>query len=70
MLDTNGVADLLGVKPATVRNWRSRELMPDADEVVGRSPRWHRRTVEDWARQTDRWPRALQHWRKKQRGLA
>lgn len=49
LLDIAGVAELLGVAPATVRGYRSRGLLPEPDgPYIGGSPAWRRSTIERW----------------------
>ena len=42
------VAQVLGVKVGTVRNYRCAGLLPDPDVVVGKSPGWKPATIEKW----------------------
>ena len=52
-----GVAEigrLLGVKAATVSQWRQRGLLPPPDLTVARADLWLRSTIEQWARETGR----------------
>lgn len=62
LLDTEAVAELLGVKPETVRwynkdksNWsRGRgTTLPPADQYFGRSPVWKRETIVRWISERD-----------------
>lgn len=48
LLDVQGVASLLEVKPSTVRAYHKRGQMPRADRYFGRSPVWERKTIDDW----------------------
>jgi hypothetical protein len=50
------IATRLSVKDATVHQWRSRGLLPDAEGVVSGSPAWHWSTIERWAWSTGRMP--------------
>ena len=53
-LGRSEVADLLGVRTATVGQWITRDLMPPADGRISGSPVWHRETVTAWATETGR----------------
>lgn len=56
-LGQSDVADLLKVKPATVRVWNDRGIFPEPDFVLsGRHTGWYRSTIESWAKTTGRWP--------------
>ena len=55
MLDTNAVAELLGVTASTVRGYnknktRSKATHPfhEADNRIGASPVWKRSTIVEW----------------------
>lgn len=50
LLDTHGVGDLLGIKPETVRWYHKRGVLPPCDQRFGRTPVWHKSTIEDWQR--------------------
>lgn len=45
---TAEVADYLGVKPRTVTQYRSRELLPEPDGYLGRTPWWQPDTIKQW----------------------
>lgn len=47
-LTTADVASVLGVTSATVRSYSARGVMPKPDGHLGRTPWWHRSTVEKW----------------------
>ena len=53
-LGRSEVAEMLGVRAATVGQWITRELMPPADGRISGSPVWHRETVTAWATETGR----------------
>lgn len=46
-LTVTGVAACLGVKEATVYAYRRDGILPEAT-MVGRTPTWDRRTIEEW----------------------
>ena len=48
MLSTREVAELVGVKPASIRRYRVRGTFPEPDGYVGVTPWWYRSTVEAW----------------------
>lgn len=48
LLDTGDVAALVGVKPATIRQYAHRGDMPKPDRIIGRSPAWRRSTIQRW----------------------
>lgn len=48
LLDTDGVAQLLNIKPTTVRWYHKRGFMPPADRKFGRALVWERTTIEEW----------------------
>ncbi|MBF5032420.1 helix-turn-helix domain-containing protein [Micromonospora sp. ANENR4] len=45
---TSDVAAYLGVKVATVSNYRKRGQMPEPDTTVGRTHMWRPRRVIEW----------------------
>jgi hypothetical protein len=47
-LDTEAVAKLAGVLPGTIRRERLRGAVPEPDGYLGRTPWWHRHTIEKW----------------------
>jgi hypothetical protein len=47
-LDTSAVAELAGVKPASIHRQRLRGTVPEPDGYLGRTPWWYRRTIERW----------------------
>jgi len=48
------IARLLGVRPATVEQWRYRRVLPAPEWIVSSHPVWRRTTIEAWARDTGR----------------
>lgn len=50
LLTSNEVADKLDVKVDTIYRYRSQGLMPQPDEVTGRTPRWRESTIDNWER--------------------
>ena len=50
------VAQLLNFKESTVSSWRQRHQMPKPDRMVsgGKIPLWKKKTIMDWAGQTNR----------------
>lgn len=48
LLDSSAVAELIGVKPATIRTYRHRGDMPPPDRTIGRTPVWLRDTIDRW----------------------
>lgn len=48
LVDLRGLAALAGLKYATVRTYRTRGVLPQADFVVGGSPAWRPSTVKRW----------------------
>lgn len=48
------IATLLGVKHATVKQWRHRRILPEPLAVISGVPIWRRSTIERWARSTGR----------------
>lgn len=48
------IAERLGVKRATVDQWRLRGLLPDPKWTVGGRPAWDWTDVEKWAKETGR----------------
>ena len=53
-LGRSEIADLLGVRTATVGQWITRDLLPPPDGRISGSPVWHRETVTAWATETGR----------------
>src|SRR5215472_7755181 len=47
-IDTAGLAALLGVKPATIRQYRYRGILPAPDGTISRGPFWWPATIERW----------------------
>jgi predicted DNA-binding transcriptional regulator AlpA len=47
-LTSKDVADRLGVRVATVHEYRARGTLPPPDEYVGRSPVWKEATIHAW----------------------
>lgn len=48
------IAARLGVRRATVDQWRQRGLLPDPRWIVGGRPAWDWTDIEAWARETGR----------------
>jgi predicted DNA-binding transcriptional regulator AlpA len=48
ILSPADVAELAGVKVQTIHNHSHRHTMPDPDGYLGRTPWWHRATIEAW----------------------
>jgi uncharacterized protein YjcR len=44
------IADLFGIKPATVRAYHTRDQMPAADGYDKHGPWWKAATIEAWSR--------------------
>jgi len=61
LLGIHEVADMFGVQRDTVDKWRSRDLMPDPDEVLHAGPVWWETTLIQWARKTGREVGASRH---------
>lgn len=58
-LTSADIADRLGVKVSTVRQYKLRGDLPPPDETIGRSPVWREETIAAWERS-----RPGQDWRK------
>lgn len=56
LLDVEGVAALLVVKPSTVRSYHKKGQMPRADRYFGRSPVWNKKTIDDWSQSRGKAP--------------
>lgn len=57
MIDLLGlaeIAELLGIRRASVDQLRWRGVLPEPDAMVSGRPLWHRETIERWARETGR----------------
>ena len=55
VVDAHSIADRLGVKPVTVRQWRRRGLgFPEPHVRLRCGPVWDWNVVETWARETGR----------------
>lgn len=52
------IAILLGVRPNTINQWRTRypDTFPSPLVELTMGPVWDLRAVEQWARHTKRWP--------------
>lgn len=48
------IADRLGVKRQTAKDWKLRGLLPPPKWVVGGRPAWDWPQIEKWARKTGR----------------
>jgi|SRR5215472_11903792 len=55
-IDTAGLAALLGVKPATIRQYRYRGILPTPDGTISRGPFWWPATIERWQANQRRGP--------------
>lgn len=55
-LGVNEIAEVLGVKPATVTQWQRRMLLPKPNASInkGRTKLWKNKTIIDWANSTGR----------------
>lgn len=47
-LTSADIADRLGVKVSTVRQYKLRGTLPPPDETIGRSPVWREETISAW----------------------
>ena len=47
-LTTAEVAELAGIAPESVYRYRIRGAVPEPDGYIGRTPWWHRETIETW----------------------
>ena len=50
MLTIAQVAELVGVERRTIDQYRQRGTIPPPDGTLGRTPWWHRATIEEWMR--------------------
>lgn len=48
LLDSKGVAHIIGVKQETILWYHKRGIMPAADGRFGRTPVWRKQTIDDW----------------------
>ncbi|GAB3214295.1 helix-turn-helix transcriptional regulator [Marinactinospora thermotolerans] len=48
LMSTQDIADRLGVKVSTVRQYKLRGDLPAPLRTIGRSPVWRRETIEAW----------------------
>tara|TARA_A100001201_G_scaffold95490_1_gene82669 strand:+ start:937 stop:1269 length:333 start_codon:yes stop_codon:yes gene_type:complete len=50
------VSKMLNFKESTVSSWRQRHQMPKPDKMVsgGKTPLWKKKTILDWAKNTNR----------------
>jgi len=55
IVDMDAIGLLIGVDKATVRQWRTRQLLPSPDYVLAMGPVWWQSTIEAWAKETGRW---------------
>lgn len=51
LLDTEGVAAMLGIARDSVTRYRARGDLPEPDAVFGRSPVWRVATIREWQAQ-------------------
>jgi uncharacterized protein YjcR len=56
LLDVREFAEMFGVKPSAVWQWRQRGIRPEPDAVKNGLPLWRRRTLQRWGRDTGRLP--------------
>jgi hypothetical protein len=56
IVDMEEVARRLGVKKETVRMWRYRDLLPEAEWMLNGQPVWRWATIRKWAQDTGRLP--------------
>lgn len=50
------LADIFGVKRATVDQWGQRGILPQPDWTVGGRPAWNEPKILEWGRETGRLP--------------
>lgn len=48
VIDSRGVAKMLGIAVGSVARYRNRGDLPEPDLMLGRSPGWYRTTIEAW----------------------
>ncbi|PSK96041.1 AlpA family transcriptional regulator [Murinocardiopsis flavida] len=48
LMTVKDVAERLGVKPETVRQYKLRGDLPEPDGLAGRSPLWRAAAIEAW----------------------
>jgi predicted DNA-binding transcriptional regulator AlpA len=48
------IAERLGVKRATVDQWKQRDLLPEPKWIVGGRPAWDWADIAKWAQQSGR----------------
>lgn len=51
LLDTEGVARMLGIAHESVTRYRARGDLPEPDVMLGRSPGWYAATIVEWQAQ-------------------
>lgn len=49
------VCDLLEIRPATLKAWAFKGLIPYADARQGRYARWKKSTIDNWVEQINLW---------------
>lgn len=54
VFDIEDVAELAGVKVATVHQWRYRKRLPPPDVTVSGQPAWYESTIRRWLEETGR----------------
>lgn len=47
-LTMSDVAELAGITPKSLARQRLRRAVPEPDGMLGRTPWWHRETIEAW----------------------
>lgn len=47
-LTISDIAELTGLKVDTINKYRTRNTLPEPDNVIGRTPTWKRETIETW----------------------
>lgn len=55
IVDMDAISTMLNVEKATIRQWRTRNVMPEPDYQLAMGPLWWRSTIEAWAKTTGRW---------------
>jgi predicted DNA-binding transcriptional regulator AlpA len=53
ILDSAGVADMVGLTVNTVHTYHSRGSMPPADLYLGDNPGWYESTIRAWIAERD-----------------
>lgn len=58
LMGTEEISDLLRVERRTVNVWRNRGVLIAPYAVISGTPIWLKADIEEWARETNRWPTA------------